>query len=125
MNALIGKIQKKSVLADWAISQGMYITGTQTPYAFYESISMHTLDGIASQITQNVLLLAGEKDHYIPSQQFYRLKENLPNARSLTCRMFGESENGEQHCQIGNHIIAVNAILDFLDGHFAARESES
>lgn len=118
VNALIRRLQKKSVLADWALSQGMYITGTQTPYAFYESISRHTLGSIAPWITQSVLLLAGEKDHYIPSQQFYRLKESLPCARFLSCRMFLESEHGEQHCQIGNHRIAVNAILDFLDGYF-------
>ena len=40
---------------------------------------------------------------------------NLPNAHSLTCRMFTESEGGEQHCQIGNHLIAINYIIDWLD----------
>lgn len=61
-----------------------------------------------------------KKDHYIPSQQFYRLKKNLPNVHSLTCRMFTESEGGEQHCQIGNHLIAINYIIDWLDKYFKA-----
>lgn len=122
INRLVGKIQKKSILADWAISQGMYITGTPTPYAFYESISHHTLRGITAQITQDVLLLAGEKDHYIPSRQFYRLKKNLPNAHTLTCRMFTEKEGGEQHCQIGNHLIAVNYIINWLNQYFGNKE---
>lgn len=120
VNGLVNKICRKSVLADWAFSQGMYITGTTTPYDFYESISRHTLNGITPQITQDVLLLAGEKDHYIPSRQFYRLKNNLPNVHSLTCRMFTENEGGEQHCQIGNHLIAINCIISWLDKYFKA-----
>lgn len=120
VNGLVNKIRRKSILADWAFSQGMYITGTATPYDFYVNISKHTLNGITPQITQDVLLLAGEKDHYIPSQQFYRLKKNLSNVHSLTCRMFTESEGGEQHCQIGNHLIAINYIIDWLDKYFKA-----
>ena len=115
INELIRKVQRKSVLADWAISQGMYITGTTTPYTFYESIALHTLNGITPKITQDVLLLAGEKDHYIPSQQFFSFKKAITNAHSLTCRMFTESEGGEQHCQIGNHLIAVDYIINWLN----------
>lgn len=119
LNGLIRRLQRKSVLADWAISQGMYITGTATPYAFYADIAQHTLNGLTAQITQDVLLLAGEKDHYIPSRQFRRLQGNLPHAHSLTCRMFTEAEGGEQHCQVGNHLIATHFIIDWLDHCFA------
>ena len=34
--------------------------------------------------------------------------------------MFTESEGGEQHCQIGNHLIAINYIIDWLDKYFKA-----
>lgn len=119
VNALADRVRQKSVLADWALSQGMYITGTKTPFAFYENLSHHTLENDTEKITQNVLLLAGEKDHYIPLNQFCRLKTRLFHARSVTCRLFTEAEGGEQHCQIGNHMLAVNYILDWLDEHFA------
>lgn len=122
VNGLIEKIQKRSILADWALSQGMNITDTKTPYDFYKNISKHTLNGITHRITQDVLLLAGEKDHYIPSQQFYRLKASLPHARSLTCRMFTKKEGGEQHCQIGNHLMATDSIIRWLDQYFARPE---
>lgn len=122
VNGMVDRMRKKSILADWAFSQGTYITGTATPYAFYENISKHTLHGVTHRITQDVLLLAGEKDHYIPSQQFYRLKKNLPHAHSLTCRLFKESEGGEQHCQIGNHFIAVHYMISWLDTHYAKQE---
>lgn len=118
LNGLVGKIVKKSVLADWAVNQGMHITGTKTPFEFYQNLSYHNLLGSTDFITQDVLLLAGEKDHYIPSIQFYRLKSSIHNAKSLTCRMFTVAEGGEQHCQIGNHILAVNTIVDWLNQHF-------
>lgn len=122
VNGLVERLQKRSILADWALTQGMYITGTATPCDFYESLSQHNLNGAAERITQDVLLLAGEKDHYIPAGQFYRTQRNLKNAKSLTCRLFTEDEGGEQHCQIGNHMLAVNFITGWLDQRFACDE---
>jgi len=118
LNNVIKFCAKKSVIADWAFSQGMYITGTSSPYEFYENLSQHTLNGITDSITQDVLLLAGEKDHYVPINQYYRLKENLPNAHSVTSKLFTEEEGGEQHCQIGNHHIAIDYIINWLDNVF-------
>lgn len=120
VDGIVNKIKKKSVLADWALSQGMYITGTDTPYAFYQNLSGHELSGITDLLTQDVLLLAGEEDHYIPSNQFYRLKNSIHKARSLTCRLFTKAEGGEQHCQIGNHMLAVNFMLEWLNDYFAS-----
>ncbi|WP_457942492.1 alpha/beta fold hydrolase [Caproiciproducens sp. LBM24188] len=115
INRLTDIIRRKSILADWALSQGMYITGTKTAYEFYQNIFQHKLSGIEDNLTQDILLLGGEKDHYIPTDQYYRLKENIRHARSLTCRLFTEAEGGEQHCQIGNHMLALDTILDWLD----------
>jgi len=121
VNTIVKFCIQKSVIADWAFSQGMYITGTTSPYEFYENLSKHTLDSVTDTITQDVLLLAGEKDHYIPIQQYYRLKENLPNVHSLTCRLFTEKEGGEQHCQIGNHQIAIDYIINWLNDKFHSK----
>lgn len=115
INWLTARIRKKSILADWALSQGLAITGAKTVFEFYENLSQHTLSGIEDRITQDVLLLAGEKDHYIPLDQYNRLKANLKHTHSLTCRLFTEAEGGGQHCQIGNHMLAVDTILDWLD----------
>lgn len=61
-----------------------------------------------------MLLLAGEKDHYIPTDQFYKLMNKIKHAKSLSARMFTESEGGEQHCQIGNHQIAIEEIFNWI-----------
>lgn len=118
LNKLVIIIRKKSILADWAISQGLHITGTKTPYEFFQSISFHNLALTAELLTQDILLLAGAEDHYIPRNQFYRLKSSIHNAKSLTCRLFTKAEGGEQHCQIGNHQLAINAISDWLACYF-------
>ena len=115
LNRLLTKIAKKSVLADWMISQGQFITGTDSISAMYKSISKHNLTGLYEKIDQDVLLLAGEKDHYIPMCQFERCKEKIKNAKSMTSRCFTRKEGGEQHCQIGNHSIAVDTILDWIE----------
>jgi pimeloyl-ACP methyl ester carboxylesterase len=112
---LLTKISKKSVLADWMLSQGQFITGTDSIPAMYKSISKHNLRSVYEKIDQDVLLLAGEKDHYIPMCQFKRCKEKIKNAKSMTSRCFTRKEGGEQHCQIGNHIIAVDTILDWIE----------
>ncbi len=115
VNRMLGYFRKKSLLADWAIMQGMYITGKNTPYEFYRELQKHTLTHVVcDQLTCHVLLLAGEKDHYIPNDQFYKLLQKIKFARSLSSRMFTEAEGGEQHCQIGNHKLAVDEILNWM-----------
>jgi len=116
VNHLVRFAMHKSVLADWALSQGQYITHTKSPYRFYQEVQKHTLRGVCDRITQDCLLLAGEKDHYIPIDQFERLQSSLPNARSVKKCVFTQAEGGEQHCQIGNHQLALNEITQWLEG---------
>lgn len=114
VNALVGFARGRSILADWALTQGQHITHTQTPFAFYQQIQKHNLRGVSDKITQNCLLLAGQKDHYIPRAQFERLRVSPPHARTVTLRMFTQDEGGEQHCQIGNHKVAMREIIQWL-----------
>ena len=115
INALLESFKKKKLVVDWAISHGQYISGTESPYDFYMHLKEHTLAGITDKITAEVLLLAGEKDHYIPLNHYHILMRELNNAKSLTGRIFTEAEGGAQHCQVGNHMLAINYIIDWLE----------
>lgn len=117
INALVQAKMKKDTLANWGISHGMYITGTESPYDFYRSIEKHTLKGLLDSIDQNVLLLAGEKDHYIPRWHFDYLKDHLPFA-NVSSRLFTKAEGGEQHCQVGNYDLAIECIVSWLKNNF-------
>lgn len=114
INKLLRAAMKKNALADWAITHGQYITGTTNPYEFYNNLKKHSLKGITQNIQCDVLLLAGEKDHYIPRSHYDILMKKITNARSLEGRIFTMQEGGEKHCQVGNHQLALNYITDWI-----------
>lgn len=117
-NSLVNRMRSRSLLLDWAIAHGMYITGTRTPIEFYRHLSHHTTRRISSRVEQDVLILAGEQDHYVPVDHFYRQRNALINARSVSSRLFTAAEGGEQHCQVGNHHLAVEEIRQWLDSFY-------
>lgn len=115
VNAIIKKIMIKNLMLNWAVSQGQYITGAKCPYDFYMHLMQHSLKGIMANITCDVLLLAGENDHYIPKKHFSILMNGITEAKSLTGKMFTEAEGGAEHCQIGDHQLATDYILNWLN----------
>ncbi|TAL38687.1 MAG: alpha/beta fold hydrolase [Spirochaetes bacterium] len=115
VNRLVRWARKKKPLADWGISHGMYITGTDTPYDFFKALSKHDFGAIGGRVTQDVLLLAGERDHLVPAGTLQKMKKKLRNAKSITTRVFTAEEGGEQHCQVGNIELAVNEIHNWMN----------
>jgi hypothetical protein len=71
---------------------------------------------ISALIRQDVLLLAGSEDHYVPMEQWYDQIGMLKNARSITARLFTRSECAQNHCQVGNYGLALRTIVNWLDG---------
>lgn len=115
VNFLVNLLIKKSIIADWSMMQGMYITKTETVFEFYQELKKHVLtQEICDNLECDILLLAGEKDHYVPKEQYFRLKEKIHNANNLKYRLFTEQEGGEQHCQVGNHKLAIDETMKFL-----------
>jgi hypothetical protein len=70
---------------------------------------------ISSEVKQDVLLMAGAKDHYIPLHMLPDQLMTLTAAHSVTARLFTEAESAQNHCQIGNMGLAVKVILGWLD----------
>jgi len=115
-NKLLDKISSKILILQWAINHGKYITGTNDAYDFYNHLKKHTLKRIMGKISCNVLLLAGEKDHYIPKRHYSILMNGIKNAKSKQGKIFTENEGGGEHCQIGNHKLAMDYIINWLNG---------
>lgn len=115
-NCMVRALAKKKLIVRWAVLHGQYITGTTNPYDFYLHLKRHTLKGIMGNIQCDVLLLAGECDHYIPADHFCRIWEGLTNARSRTGRIFTQAEGGAEHCQVGNHQLASDCIMAWISG---------
>lgn len=114
INKILNYFMRKKLALDWVLTHGMYITNTSTPYDFYVQLQAHSLKGHTDKIEADVLLLAGEEDHYIPLNHYHILMQELNNTKRLKGRIFTKAEGGEQHCQVGNHPLAINEILQWL-----------
>ena len=93
----------------------MQVTGTPTPYDCLQAIKRFQTDDVAGAIRQDVLLLAGSDDHYVPIEQWHHQIGMLTNARSITARLFTQGESAANHCQVGNYGLALRTIVTWLD----------
>jgi pimeloyl-ACP methyl ester carboxylesterase len=115
INSIINETRGKDDFMDWAVTHGMYITGSSTPFDYLQFFSKFTTKDISPRIRQDVLLLAGENDHLVPLEMYDRQKQALVNARSVRGRVFTAAEGGDQHCQVGNIELAFDEILKWLN----------
>ena len=122
VDALARRAAKRSLIIEWGLNQAMHVTGTSTPAAYLHAIQRYTAAEISSRVTQDVLLLAGTEDHYVPVAQFYKQIVALTNTRSLTARLFTRAESAQNHCQAGNFGLALQVITAWLDSQAASAQ---
>lgn len=106
----------KSVLLDWMTKFAMHNTGTRTTYAMMKHYQKYETTSISSQLTQDVLLMAGAEDHIIPVRQLPDQIATLTQVRSLTARLFTRVEQAQNHVQVGNFGLAFRIIIDWMSG---------
>jgi pimeloyl-ACP methyl ester carboxylesterase len=115
VNVAIYVIMKTDLLAEWGIRQGMHVMGVNSPYRLFKKLADFTTKNISKSITQDVLVLAGSEDHYVPLRQFHAQMKALVSARSVTGRIFTRAENAQNHCQVGNVGIALDVIVNWIE----------
>lgn len=115
VNTTLKKLAEKNLMLEWGIMQGMHITDSVSPYEFFHKMLSYNSDTFSHLIVQDVLLLAGQNDHYVPIKQFTDQILTLTNVRSLTARMFTSEETADTHCQIGNLGLASDVMLNWID----------
>lgn len=102
-------------IAAWGLAQGMRVFGVDTPHAFLrEAARYHTRD-VSARVGQDVLLLAGAEDHYVPPRQVHDQAAALTAARSITTRVFTRAESAQSHCQVGNLPLAIHTIARWIE----------
>jgi len=115
VNWMVDRVARKSPVVQWGIQQGMHVTGTTSAFEFFQRSKQFQTADISASIRQDVLLLAGSEDHYVPKEQWHDQIRMLKNARSITARLFTRSESAENHCQVGNYGLALRTIVNWLD----------
>jgi hypothetical protein len=66
-------------------------------------------------VRQDVLILTGREDHFIPFKMHEMQMEALTDAASVTARIFTKEEHAHNHCQIGNVGLALEEMAGWLD----------
>ena len=73
---------------------------------------------MAQRIKGNVLLLAGQEDHFVPIEQVKQMQEALTSARSVTTKIYDRESGGGEHCQMGVPTLWHATLFDWLSEKF-------
>ena len=115
IDAAVAAAVNTDLLTDFLLAQGERVMGASTPADLFQAWREYRTGDVSPLVTQDVLLMAGTKDIAIPFPMLADQVLTLTAARSVTARVFTETEQAENHCQIGNMGLAIKVILDWLD----------
>lgn len=116
VNRLTARAMGKSLVAAWGLRQGMHTTGTATSYDFLQGTKEYETATVSARVTQDVLLLAGSHDHYVPARQLACQLDSLTSARSVTVRVLTQAENAQNHVHIGNTELSLQIMGAWMTG---------
>lgn len=114
LNQQLPLLAKKSIDLQFKLTKGMEILGKNSPAEVLIEIQKFTLAGIEAEITQEVLLLAGTEDMYVPVERSAFLQSKLIHAAKIESVLFTNKSGGQYHCQVGDKELAFKRICDFL-----------
>jgi pimeloyl-ACP methyl ester carboxylesterase len=107
---------RKEMMHAWTISNLMYITNKTTPMDALDVAMQLNSDNLHSELVkQDVLILTGKEDHFIPFKMHTLQVKALTNAESVTGRIFTRVEQAQNHCQVGNTGLALNVMVDWIE----------
>jgi pimeloyl-ACP methyl ester carboxylesterase len=116
VNAMVGAVMRRSLVVEWGIKQGIHVTGASSPYGFLRETMRYETTSLSGELTQDVLVMAGAEDHYVPAHQFAQQVDLLTNARSVTARLFTRHEQAQNHAQVGNLRLSLDVMVSWLEG---------
>jgi pimeloyl-ACP methyl ester carboxylesterase len=115
----------RDLLAEWGIEHGRLVLGAATPARYFERLRAFTTRDVSPRVRQDVLLLAGSEDHFVPLAHYHRQAAALTGVRSLAGRIFTRAECAQAHCQVGNLPLTLRVISDWIDERCSARPHAS
>ncbi|MDO4355203.1 MAG: alpha/beta fold hydrolase [Clostridia bacterium] len=120
LRAPINAIMKRKMAAeptvDWAIRHGMYAYDAADPFDYIQKLNDYQMVDIGPRLTQDVLVIGANRDHFIPTELYRAELDALPNVRSLTYRLFTDREDAGAHCNVGNPKLVLDTVMDWISG---------
>jgi pimeloyl-ACP methyl ester carboxylesterase len=113
---ILKAINKGRGMQAWMSAQLMYITKKETPMeAFDVWLQLNEKNLRSDLVKQDVLILTGRKDHFIPFKAHEMQVKALSNAKSISARVFTQEEQAHNHCQIGNIRLALDTMVKWIE----------
>lgn len=107
---------KKGGMDGWKMSNLMYITKIDVPMsAFDYAMQMNEKNLHSELVNQDVLILTGRNDHFIPYKLHDKQIKLLSKAKSLTDIVFTKETQAHNHCQIGNIGLVLDTMLKWVE----------
>jgi alpha-beta hydrolase superfamily lysophospholipase len=107
-------MMRHDLYSKWGIEQGMHVMGRSRPAEYFFDMREYNTRRISPLLTQDVLIMAGAEDHFVPLEQFYQQLRLLTKAGSVTGRIYTSAEQAQSHCQIGNFGLAAREMLTWM-----------
>ncbi|MBU2511269.1 alpha/beta hydrolase [bacterium] len=118
INLLLKLKMKTTPNLRWGIRNAQWTMGVREPITIFDVFSKYTLKTVSANIKSDVLILAGEKDHFMPLSHAVDFKNALTNAHSVELRVFTEEEGGHEHCQLGASHLWQGVFFDWVEKRF-------
>lgn len=110
------KFEKREGMASWVVDHLKYITKKTKPLEALDLYLQLNENNIHSELVkQNVLILTGRNDHFIPFKMLAMQVKALKNAESITSKVFTKEEHAENHCQIGNIGLSLDVMIKWIE----------
>src|SRR5215469_16561724 len=120
MAAAKNPLAMNNISVSWAYRNALWTMGTRNADETAAACAAYTLEPVADRIRQDVLILAGAEDHFVPIHQTADFEKALVNARSVVTRIFDRPSGGAGHCQGGALTLYHAAVFDWLLEKFPA-----
>ena len=115
-NKMALKKMKKDQMHAWSLGNLMYIADKRTPVEAADvALEMNEKNLHSDMVMQDVLILTGRDDHFIPFKMHSMQVRALTHAKSITARVFTEKEHAQNHCQIGNIGLALDVMIKWIE----------
>jgi hypothetical protein len=110
------KFEDREGMAPWVVDHLKYITKKEKPLDALEIYVLMNERNIRSELVkQDVLVLSGSEDHFIPLKMHAMKIQALTNARSVTGRVFTREEHAQNHCQTGNMGLVLDVMVRWIE----------
>lgn len=114
INFIFDTKAKHDELIRWGLEHGKYAYEAKDAFTYAQKMNQYQMLDIADKITQDVLIVGANKDHFIPFTMVGDEINALKNVRSLTFRLFTDKEDACNHCNCGNVKLTFDTFMNWI-----------